>query len=93
MQTLAQNFPSEEELRKKMLENSKDAEIPYQLGCVLAANGQFEEALEQLLTAGEQDMSLARGAVREAMVAVFHLVGNQSELANNYRNKLSRLMY
>ena len=46
-----------------------------------------------LLSAAEADAKLASSKVREAMVKVFDLVGPQSQLANEYRNKLSTLLY
>lgn len=65
----------------------------YELGCVLAAAGKYREALDELLTAGERDLALARGEVRETMVRIFHAVGVRSPLADEYRDKLTRLLY
>jgi putative thioredoxin len=65
----------------------------YELGCLLAAGGEYAEALAELLTAGEADPRLAAGPVREAMVQVFHALGDQHPLANDYRARLSLLLY
>jgi putative thioredoxin len=62
-------------------------------GLVLAATGKYREALEELLAAGAADHRLASGPVREAMVQVFHAVGDHSDLAKEYRGKLSQLLY
>jgi len=65
----------------------------YELGCILAAAGQHEEALRLLLAAAENDPSLAAKKVRPVMVEVFQVIGNQSPLANDYRNRLATLLY
>ena len=49
--------------------------------------------MEMLLSAGELDPRLASTKVREAMVQIFHLVGNDTHLANDFRNRLSLLLY
>jgi putative thioredoxin len=65
----------------------------YTKGCELAAAGRYEEALEELLAAGEADPKIAAGPVREAMVAIFNAVGPTSELANEYRSRLAEMLY
>ncbi|GBD36939.1 Thioredoxin [bacterium HR36] len=71
----------------------QNAEAHYRLGICLAAAGRFEEALAALLRAGELNATLAQGPVREAMVRIFHLLGDDSELANTYRSRLAALLY
>jgi putative thioredoxin len=70
-----------------------NAEARYALGCILAAGGKYAEALAELLAAAEIDKTLAAGKVREAMVRIFHVIGVRSELADEYRDKLTRLLY
>jgi putative thioredoxin len=70
-----------------------NAERRYRLGCVLAGKGDYAQALEELLAAGERDHKLLTTKVREAMVQIFHVVGNQSPLANDYRRRLSSMLY
>jgi putative thioredoxin len=65
----------------------------YERGCRLAAKGEYAEALPLLLEAGERDQKLAMTKVREAMVQVFYALGPNHPLANEYRGKLSRLLY
>jgi putative thioredoxin len=71
----------------------QNAQAHYDLGVCLAAAGRFEEALEALLRAGELNPTLAQGAVRETMVRIFHILGDDSELANTYRARLAALLY
>jgi thioredoxin-like negative regulator of GroEL len=46
-----------------------------------------------LLSAGERDPKLAATKVREAMVNIFYALGSDHPLANEYRAKLTRLLY
>lgn len=89
----ASELGSEPDLRARVSQNPKDALARYELGCRLAEAGKYVEALETLLAAGELDAALASGKVREAMVKIFEIVGAGSPLANDYRNKLSLLLY
>jgi putative thioredoxin len=93
IQALAANFGDAANLRQSLAANPNQPEVLYQLGCVLGAQGEYPQALEHLLAAAEKNSELARGKVREAMVHIFHLVGSQSSLANEYRDKLALAMY
>ncbi|HYV36105.1 MAG TPA: thioredoxin [Gemmataceae bacterium] len=89
----ARPFADEAALRERVQKEPKIATARYELGCVLAAKERYPEALEMLLAAAEGDPKLASSAVREAMVKIFQIVGLHSALANDYRNKLSTLLY
>ncbi len=89
----AAQLPDEQGLRKKLAANPKDAQAHLELGNVLAAKGNTEAALAELLTAAELDYKLASGPAREAMVKVFYAIGPNHPLANEYRSKLARLLY
>lgn len=65
----------------------------YELGIVLACKGDYAASLTELMAAAEADPKLAAGPVREAMVQVFHALGDQHPLANEYRTRLSQLLY
>jgi putative thioredoxin len=74
-------------------EHPNDAQAHYRLGVCLAAAGRFEEALQSLLRAGELNPQLAQSQVRETMVRIFHILGDDSDLANTYRSRLASLLY
>ncbi len=93
LRRLGKEFGSEQELRQRVEGNPNDANARYQLGCVLAGAGRYPEALEMLLSAAERDPKLASSVVREAMVKIFQMVGVRSPLADDYRARLSRLLY
>lgn len=79
---------------RKQIEADPKAALPrYELGCLLAQKGKHEEALQQLLTAGELDMKLANTKVREAMVQIFYALGPSHPLSDKYRAQLARLLY
>jgi putative thioredoxin len=80
-------------LRQRIAGNAGDAGARYQLGVRLALEGKGAEALEMLYSAGEKDAKLASTRVREAMVKVFQIVGNRSPLADDYRARLTSLLY
>jgi putative thioredoxin len=83
----------EAELRRKLSADPENAEIRYDLGRALATAGRYADALEMLLSAAERDRLLARGKVKETMVQIFHVIGVRSDLADEYRDKLQRVMY
>jgi putative thioredoxin len=89
----ARAFSDEATARKRQEADPDSAEARYQLGCVLAAAGKYPEALKTLLGAAERDPRLAADKVRPVMVKVFYAVGVRSPLADEYRDKLARLLY
>lgn len=70
-----------------------DAEAKYALGAAMAARGEYVPALEMLLDAAEDDKALGRSKVRELMVKIFRVLGNQSETTETYRRKLQSILY
>jgi len=89
----AKPYPEEDELRKRVRADPKNAQLRLELGTVLAAKGDYSEALEMLLSAVERDRKLGAGPVREIMVKIFYAVGVRSPVADEYRDKLTRLLY
>ncbi|MCS7045805.1 MAG: thioredoxin [Gemmataceae bacterium] len=81
------------EQRRRTGELPSNAQVRYDTGLREAQAGNYAAALEHLLTAGELDPKLAAGPVREAMVKIFQIVGVRSPLADEYRAKLSALLY
>jgi putative thioredoxin len=89
----AKPYPAEQELRQRVRAEPKNAALRLELGTVLAAEGHYSEALEMLLSAVERDRQLGAGPVREVMVKIFYAVGVRSPLADEYRQKLTGLLY
>ena len=84
---------NEPELRQRMETEPENANLRFELGALLAAQKRYPEALAMLLLAAELDRELARGKVKELMVQIFHIIGVRSDLADEYRTKLQRVMY
>jgi putative thioredoxin len=83
----------EKSLAGRVTAEPKNAQVRYELGLRHAAAGRYREALDMLLSGGELDPKLAAGPVREAMVKIFQIVGVRDPLADEYRAKLSGLLY
>jgi putative thioredoxin len=93
LRRLARDLGDEASARQRIAAEPTNAEAHYALGCILAAAGRYPEALAELLTAAEADKKLACDKVRDAMVRIFQTIGVRSELADEYRDKLTRLLY
>jgi putative thioredoxin len=89
----AADCADEKSLCGRMDAEPKNAQVRYELGLRNAVAGNHQAALDLLLAAGQLDHKLAGGPVREAMVKIFHVVGVRSALADEYREKLSSLLY
>lgn len=89
----AVGLPDESALAKKVEAEPKNAAARVDLGIRQALSGRHADALATLLAAGEADFKLAGTRVKETMVNVFHLVGNRSPLADEYRSRLTALLY
>jgi putative thioredoxin len=92
LRRLASEFGTEEAAHQRLAREPENAAYLYQLGVVLAATGRHNDALKLLLLAGEKNPKLAT-KVKEAMVQVFQAIGVRNPLADEYRAKLSRLLY
>jgi putative thioredoxin len=84
---------TEAELRKKLESTEERGPVLVELGKLYAAEKRYPEALATLLLAAESSQELAQGEAKELMVDLFHVVGVRSPLADEYRTKLSRLLY
>jgi putative thioredoxin len=84
---------SEKELRARIAESPEPGPLLLDLGRLLAAEKRYPEALDALLLAAQSDRKLAEGEAKDLMVDVFHAIGVRSVLADEYRTKLTRLLY
>jgi putative thioredoxin len=79
--------------QKKVEANPSDATAHHELGAILAARGEYTNALDSLLAAAENDRKLGREKVRELTVKIFEVIGPRSPKADHYRKKLQLLLY
>ena len=89
----AADCADEKSLRGRMDAEPKNAQVRYELGLRTAVAGQYQGALDLLFAAGQLDHKLAGAQVRETMVKIFHIVGVRNALADEYREKLSAILY
>ena len=82
-----------EALKKRLETSPQDLETRYELACALAAHQQYREALEKLLTILRKDRHFKQDAARQTMLKIFELAGVRSPLAEEYREKLARLIF
>jgi putative thioredoxin len=93
LRLLAKPFGDEAAARRRLEADPRSAEGQYRLGVILAAVGRYPEALPLLLSAGQRDAKMASSLVREAMVQVFYALGVGHPLADEYRARLTQLLY
>jgi putative thioredoxin len=94
------NFASEcqkagnpEELRAKVKANPRDLEARFALASCLVAKGKYRRAMDEFLEIILRDKKYRDEAPRKAMLGIFILIGERSELADEYRTRLSRTLY
>ncbi|MYA20418.1 MAG: thioredoxin [Chloroflexi bacterium] len=84
---------SREELEARLEADSEDAEAHYALGCLLAAEGKWQDALEHLLATVRLDRGVAEDGGRLRMLDAFTLLGDGDELTRRYRQRLTNLIF
>ncbi|MGE0229044.1 MAG: thioredoxin [Dehalococcoidia bacterium] len=70
-----------------------DPRARYRWGVMLAARGQYEAALGELVESVRLDRTFADGAARKAVLAVFDIVGVTSPLARQYQQRLASVLF
>ncbi len=83
----------EEDLAGEAAANPRDPRARYRYGVQLAAQGQYEAALDELLESVRLDRRFADEAARKAILAVFDILGAQSPLTREYQRKLSQVLF
>lgn len=83
----------EETCRQRLAKNPDDLDARYGLACCLAAAGRYQEALDEFLAIVAKNKYYRDEAARKAMLTIFSLVGERSELAEEYRTKLAWTLY
>jgi len=70
-----------------------DPDVQLKLAKSLAARGEHQEAMDICLRLIPKDRAGIGEQARQLMVRIFHLLGPQSELAGDYRRKLTMALY
>ena len=77
----------------RIAEDPEDAEARFAAGGHALAGGDAEKALEHYLASVGADRGWRDEAARKAMLAVFAMVGARHPLAEDFRERLRRLLY
>jgi putative thioredoxin len=80
-------------LRARVAARPDDLAAHLDLGRALAARGDYEAALAELLRVVEHDPQFAEQAARRAMLDVFGLLGRDHPLVERYRAELARALF
>ena len=83
----------ESESRKRVEQNPADLDARYGLASCLAADRKYQEALDEFLAIVAKDKTYNDEAARKAMLVLFTVVGERSDLANEYRRKLASVLF
>jgi putative thioredoxin len=83
----------QEDLEGEARANPRDPRARYRWGVMLAAKGQFEAALDELIESVRLDRNFADGAARKAVLAVFDILGLDSALTREYQRRLSSVLF
>lgn len=65
----------------------------YRWGVMLAAREEYEAALDELIESVRVDRSFADGAARKAILAIFDIIGLDSETTREYQRRLSSALF
>lgn len=82
-----------ETARKRHRVDENDLDARYDLASCLAAEGDYQAALDQFLAIVAADKNFRDGAAKTACVRIFGIVGQRSQLADDYRSRLAQLLY
>jgi len=82
-----------ENFLKNMSGGGEDLEAEYILGCCYAAHERYPEALDTFLDILKKDTSFGDGKARNALIALFNIMGPESELTRTYRERMANILF
>ncbi len=80
-------------LEARIAADETDAEAHYRLGAVLALAAAWSEAMEHLLISVRLDRALDDDGARLRLLDAFNVLGDENELTQEYRRKLSSVLF
>lgn len=93
LRTRASGGADESALRERLAADPDDLAARIDLGRSLAAGGEHEEALAELLDAVRRDPDFDDQAARRAMLDLFEMLGAEDPLTDRFRRELGRALY
>lgn len=88
-----EDAPPAEALRRKIEDDATDLESRYLLAARLVLQGELGEALDHFLEIMGQDREFREDGGRRGLLAVFNILGADSELAATYRKRMAALLH
>lgn len=81
------------ELERRLQENPDDLEAILKMSNVKSAMGDYESALEMLLSLMQKDSGFSDGAARKGLLDLFEMLGGDNPLTKAYRRKMFTLLH
>lgn len=78
---------------KRVSGDPDDLDARFDLAVCCAAEGDYAAALREWLAIVERKKTFRDGAARDAMVSIFHLLGQNHEVVGDYPQRLYRALY
>jgi putative thioredoxin len=82
-----------EELERSVAANPDDMSLRYRLGAVHVLNNRMEPAMEAFMTILQRDREFRDDIGRRSLLAVFDILGSESELVQRYRRQLFNALH
>lgn len=90
---IAAEAPSIENLEMTLNNEPDNLMTRYQLSAKKVLAGEHETAMQHLVEIMRKSRAFENDAGHNGLLTLFTLLGNQGELVNNYRHKMSSLLY
>lgn len=90
---IAGKAPRVELLEAAVATNPDDLDARYQMSAIMAAQGEYETAMENLLEIIRRDRNYRDDAGRRALIDVFAILKNEGPLVRKYRALLSSALH
>ena len=89
---IAAHAPAADTLAAGVEREPGDLDARYRLSAVQAMDGDYEEAMDNLLEIIRRDRNYKDDAARRALVDIFQLLGNDGPLVKKFRGRLSSVL-
>ena len=81
------------QIRADASANPTDAVVRYRHGCLLAIEGQWVQAMDELLESIKLDRAAEDEAARKRLLDIFAMIGEQEPVIGEYRRRLGQLLF